>query len=144
MAHWSSNRLTHAGTSLTLSLESFRLARKWTHDCSSNRIRLNKDAGPKPVLGSSIGASIRESQLTNMPISRISRSRRTDSRNDGSQRIRAVTGPQSHRLGVEINIIRKVVPVAGFKLRGPLCRSTHAPAEGVVLTGRVAAQQAVF
>lgn len=79
-----------------------------------------------------------------MPIRRVGRSRCTDTRDNGRQRIRAVTCPQRDGLGVKVDIIGEIVPVASFELCGPFGRSAHTPTQCVVFTGRVAAQQTVL
>jgi hypothetical protein len=79
-----------------------------------------------------------------MPICRVGRSRYADTRDDGTQWIGAVTCPQRHSFCIEVNIICEVIPVAGFKLRGPFCYSANTPAQCIVFTGRVAAKQAVL
>jgi hypothetical protein len=114
-----------------------------SRNSSCNRGCFNEYARPEPIFQGCIQAPIIQSQFTNMPIGRVRRSRCTDSRNHLGEIIRPTRRPQPDRLRVEIDLVRKIVPLPCFQFSFPVRGSANAPAKRIVLA-RGAASETVF
>lgn len=66
-----------------------------------------------------------------MPVLRVARCRRRHIIHDLLQRLRSIRCPQSHRLLVKVDIVRKVVPRSGLQFRRPLRLAVCHPLQGV-------------
>lgn len=67
-----------------------------------------------------------------MPVRRVGRSIGTNRLDHLGQRVRAIAGPEPDLLGVKVDVICKVIPVAGLELDRPLRLAPCVPPQGVV------------
>lgn len=119
------------------------LASQRPRNARRNRSLLNPNTRPVPVLRRRVRTTVGQTQLADVPVFRIGRRRRADGRHDLLQRIRAVGRPEADGPRVEVDVVRKVVPVVWHQLRRPLRDGLHVPAQRVI-RGGLSAQRAVF
>jgi len=120
------------------------LAGERTSDRSRDWRLLDEDARPVPVLSGSVRATVRETQLANVPIRRVGRRAAADAGHDLHERGRAIGRPETARSAAEVDVVREVVPVVGNELSTPLRLTVGVPAEEVVGRTLLAVDQTVL
>jgi hypothetical protein len=125
--------------------------RRWdritTSKASSERTTLNIDTREVPVLSSRVVGttlSVRKTKDTQMPISRVGRSRSRERTSDLDERGRARRVPEGDLVGREVNLVGKVVPDVGDPVDVPLGLTANEPAKVVVWALWVAVDPSVL
>jgi hypothetical protein len=115
-----------------------------TCDAGGDGAVLNVQARPEEVLSRSVGAAVRETEDTNVPVRAVGASARGNGGHYLGEGCRALRSPEADLAGGEVDVVGEVVPGAGDEGSRPLRNLVHHPAEGVVRGAGRAGQEAVL